>query len=157
MKSGLQGMLGSAIYQLWSNYNEIAKYPPEEINQERLNQINENLIRISAYSYLVDQKEGTNLMVPIARDLTTITEYLNKQLQLNSSLTSDDQDVYRYMLQVISDIHPQIGSVYYIPDQLEGPIVALKPNRSAVKKMVVSRDRLKEYASRLKTKSAAAA
>ncbi|WP_336773102.1 hypothetical protein [Paenibacillus sp. MMO-58] len=157
MKSGLQGMLGSAIYQIWSNYDEIAKYPPEEISVERLNQINEKLISVSAYSYLVDQKEGTNLMVPLANDLRAITEYLNKQLHLNPSPTPDDQEVYRYMLEVISEILPQIGSVYYIPDQIEGPTVALKPNRTAVKKMVVSRDRLKAYASQLKSKTAAAA
>ncbi|MCM3628674.1 hypothetical protein M3194_15025 [Paenibacillus glycanilyticus] len=43
MESSLQGLLGSAIYQIWSSYNDLEKYPPDEVNRERLNQINEKL------------------------------------------------------------------------------------------------------------------
>ncbi|GLX68003.1 hypothetical protein [Paenibacillus glycanilyticus] len=148
----LGGLVGSAIYQIWHNYDEFANYPPDDISVERLAAMNEKLIAISAYSQLVDQAKGTNLLLPVSNHLQTISRYLNSQLSKQQTLSQEDQQVYGYMLQTVAEIEPQIGLVYYAPGVHEGPKVALKPNRSAVQKMAATRDRLKDYVVQLNDK-----
>lgn len=152
-KMKLEGVLGSSLYKIWLNYDDIAQSQTNKVTQAHLEQITEKLTIIETYSSLVDQAEGTFLLVPIANHLTSLTEYLSKQLQQKPELSKDDQNVYLYLTQFTKDFAPKIGDVYYVPGAWEGPKAALKPNKAAVHEMAKSRDELKAYVAKLSEKS----
>ncbi|MGO4106112.1 hypothetical protein [Paenibacillus sp. YAF4_2] len=152
-KMKLKSVLESSLYKIWLNYDDIAQSQTNKVTQEHVEQIAKKLNVIEAYSSLVDQAEGTFLLVPIANHLTSITEYLSKQLQQKPALSEDDQSVYLHLTQFTKDFAPKIGDVYYVPGAWEGPKAALKPNKTAVHEMAKSRDQLKAYVAELSERS----
>lgn len=147
MKLGLESVVGSSLFMIWSNYNSILTNQTQKLSLEKISDINQKLYAIEAYSHIVDQVVGYDLLRPIAKNMIVINESMKKSFEKNKTFTEDDQRKYSKLIAESNALIPLIYKTYYVPESIEGAEVSLKLNE--YKGLVELNNRLSKYTTSL--------
>lgn len=147
MKMKVEGLVGSSLFKIWSNYNSILEYGTDKLTIEHINDIYVRLSVIEAYSDIVGRSVNTQLLTPISADMKAITESIQKSYEENKEFTELDQTKYATLTKEITMLIPLIYKVYYVPETIEGGKVTLQVNNK--EELVAFRDELNTYVSNM--------
>lgn len=145
MKMTLESIVGSSLFNIWSNYDSIISDKTNKLTIEHITDIHSKLSVSSAYSEIVDHATATALLSPINKNMLVLTESIKNSYEENEEFTDDDQAKYSMLVQQSHDLLSIMPKVYYVPESQEGAEVTLKINNK--EELIKFRDKLKEYAS----------
>lgn len=143
MKMKVEGLVGSSLFKIWSNYNSILENETDKLTIEHINNIYVKLSVIEAYSDIVGRSVNSQLLTPISVDMKAITESIQKSYEENKKFTELDQTKYATLTNEITKLIPLIYKVYYVPETIEGAKVTLQVNKK--EELVAFRDKLNTY------------
>lgn len=147
MKMKVEGLVGSSLFKIWSNYNSILENETDKLTIEHINDIYVKLSVIEAYSDIVGRAVNTQLLTPISVDMKVITESIQKSYEKNKEFTVLDQTKYATLTKEITKLIPLINKVYYVPETIEGAKVTLQVNNK--EELIEFRDKLNTYVSNI--------
>ncbi|WP_419871386.1 hypothetical protein [Candidatus Pristimantibacillus sp. PTI5] len=150
-KMKVEGIVGSSLFKIWSNYNSILE---NETNMMTIEHINDTVVKLSvieAYSDIVDRSVNTQLLTPISVDMKSITESIQKSFEDNKEFTALDQTKYVTLIKEITELLSLISKVYYVPASVEGAEVTLQINNK--EDLTEFKNKLNDYVSNMKTSS----
>ncbi|MFE6794812.1 hypothetical protein [Paenibacillus chitinolyticus] len=139
---GLESIVGHSLSVVLNNYDEIASSKIENFSPDNIAGIKMKLVSIEAYSAIIDQAVEYEALKPIAANMLSLTENMEKSYKANDGkLTDRNKEDYKVLETEIRNLIPLIRSTYYLPGTESK--ASLKVTEQGITQI---KDRLSKYA-----------
>ncbi|MEC0247056.1 hypothetical protein P4H65_14775 [Paenibacillus chitinolyticus] len=112
----MESIAGHSLSVVLTSYDEIISSKAESFSPDNIASLRKKLVKIEAYSDIIDQAVEYEALKPIAANLLSLTENIEKSYKANDGkLTDKSKEDYRILETEIQNLIPLIHKTYYVP------------------------------------------